>query len=151
MHLKDLLKQLGQEMGLGTLEMDEDNTCRLVFDDIINVDLEVTDDNKILWIYSVIGVLPVDNREKFYERLLSANLFGKETGDAAFAVDTNTKEVLLITKVNLEKIDFQDFINLLELFVDRTEFWIDEIKRTAEQSLSQDAQISDIGAGMLRA
>jgi len=151
MYINDFLKQLAQEIGLNSLEMDVNNTCRLVFDDRINVDMEATDDNMTLWIYSVIGILPVNNREKFYERLLSANLFGKETGDAAFAVDTNTREVLLITKVNLEKIDFQDFINLLELFVDRAEFWIDEIKRIAEQSLSQDAQISDIAAGVLRA
>ncbi len=129
MHIDDILSELGKAMGLGDIGLDENRVLRLVFDDRHVVDMEATEDYKTLHIYSVLSSVPEDGKLELYEALLYANLFGQETGGATLCVDPSAKEVLLCTRCEMEKTDYQDFVNLLENFLNHVEHWKDKIEK----------------------
>lgn len=141
MHLEDMIAELGKEMGIPGLALDDNGLCRLVFDTKLVVDMEAASDGKTLHIYSVVCGVPHDQREAFFSSLLSANLFGQETGDAAFAIDETAAEVLLCAQVKAERTDFREFANQLEAFVNHLESWLDKLS-TTEQATGETQEIA---------
>lgn len=129
MNIEDVLKELGAQMGLPGLKLDDNKVCRLIFDKKFTVDIEASQDLKTVHLYSPVCIIPPEGRENFYEGLLEANLFGRGTGGAAFGVDLEMGEVLLSRTLQMEKIDYQDFVNILESFVNHIEAWTDKIEK----------------------
>jgi len=129
MNIEDILKELGNQMGLPNLKLDENKVCRLIFDKKYTVDIEASEDEKIVHIYSAMCIIPPENREPLYEALGEANLFGRGTGGAVFALDKEMGEVLLFKTLVLDKTDYQDFVNELESFVNHVEAWTDKIEK----------------------
>lgn len=129
MDIHAILSQLGQQMGLPQLKLDENRVCRLVFDQKLVVDIEASDDEKIVHLYALAGAMPPENKEDFMAVLLEANLFGKGTGSCAFALDHNHQDVYLCRIVLIESIVYQDFVNILESFVNHLEAWMEKIER----------------------
>lgn len=130
MNAHSLLAELGQQMNLPNLSFDNRGLSRLVFDRKIVVDLEHDEAGKVLHIYSVLGQIPPTNREKLFEMLLSANLFGKETGGASAAIDSLTGDILICRSLALDKTDSVDFQKILENFLDAAEKLMDRVKTT---------------------
>ena len=129
MDIHSILTQLGQQMGLPQLKLDENNVCRLVFDQRLVVDIEATDNNKVIHFYALVGELPPENKEDFMANLLEANLFGKGTGGSAFALDHNHQEIYLCRLLLIDSLAYQDFVNILETFVNHLEAWMDKIEK----------------------
>lgn len=129
MNIEDVLKELGAQMGLPGLKLDDNKVCRLIFDKKFTVDIEASEDLKTVHLYSAICVIPPEGKESFYEGLLEANLFGRGTGGAAFGIDIELGEVLLSRTLQMEKIDYQDFVNILEGFVNHVEAWTDKVEK----------------------
>ena len=125
MNANDLLGELGQKMGLGKIEVSDENTCRLIFDDKLIVDFEPSNDGKQLYVYSVLCSVAHGERDGFYRRLLLANLFGRETGGASFGLDDETDEVIMFRSFPLETTDFQVFQEGLEAFLNGLEEWME--------------------------
>ncbi len=144
MHLQDMIAELGREMGIPGLALDENGLCRLVFDTKLVVDLEASSDGKVMHVYSVVCGIPPENREAFYDSLLAANLFGQETGGAAFARDETADEILLCTRVNPDKTDFRDFVNQLEDFVNHLETWIEKLSGPARAEADKGGEKPEI-------
>ena len=124
MNANDLLGELGQQMGLGKIEVSDDNTCRLIFDEKLIVDFEPSNDGKQLYVYSVLCSVAHGEQDGFYRRLLLANLFGRETGGASFGLDDETEEVIMFRSFPLETTDFQVFREGLEFFLNGLEEWM---------------------------
>lgn len=129
MNIEDILKELGNQMGLPNLKLDDNKVCRLIFDKKYTVDIEASEDEKIVHVYSAMCIIPPEDREPMYEALLEANLFGRGTGGAAFGVDKEMGEILLSQTLVLDKTDYQDFVNVLESFVNHVEAWTDKIEK----------------------
>lgn len=129
MNIEDILKELGGQMGLPNLKLDSNKVCRLIFDKKYTVDIEASEDLKTVHIYSALCIIPPEGREKLYEVLLEANLFGRGTGGAAFGLDLELGEILLSRTLIMEKTDYQDFVNILESFVNHVEAWTDKIDK----------------------
>ena len=127
MNIEDVLKELGNQMGLPNLKLDENKVCRLIFDKKFTIDIEASEDLKTVHIYSALCIIPPRDKETLYESLLEANLFGRGTGGAAFGVDIEMGEILLSQKLVMEKLDYQDFVNVLESFVNHVEAWTEKI------------------------
>ncbi len=158
MDIHAILSQLGQQMGLPQLKLDDNRVCRLVFDQRLVVDIEATDDEKIVHLYALAGEVPPENKEDFMSVLLEANLFGKGTGGSSFALDHNHQEVYLCRVILIDSLAYQDFVNLLEAFVNHLEAWMDKIDRgdvgsasksTVQTSSADDHHLS--GGGFIRA
>ncbi len=144
MNIHDVLAELGHQMGLN-VTLNEEGVCRLVFDERFPVDIEASPDNDAVHLYSVLCPIPPEDKERFYERLLEANLFGGDTGGAWFALDGSHGEVVLNRTVSMANIDYQDFANLLEGFVNHLEAWDDKLSH-GELSVSTEEFTVDIAA-----
>lgn len=129
MKIEAILLELGNQMGLPNLKLDNNKVCRLIFDKKFTVDIEASEDLKIVHLYSAICTIPPRDKENLYESLLEANLFGRGTGGATFGVDLEMGEILLSKTMDIEKVDYQDFVNVLESFVNHVEAWTDKIDK----------------------
>lgn len=127
MNIRDVLKELGAHMGLDNLKLDENRVCRLVFDKEFAVDIEASEDEKIVHIYAKVVSAPPEKREEFYALLLEANLFGKGTGGSMFALDQTQNDVYLCRALSMDSTDYQDFVNILESFINHLEAWAKKI------------------------
>ena len=60
-----------------------------------------------------------------YKALLETNLFDHDHGTvgAAFRLEIEMGEVLLSRLIQMEKAEYQDFVNVLESFVNHVEAW----------------------------
>lgn len=128
MDINSILLELGHQMGLDNLKLDQNRVCRLVFDKKYVVDIEATEDEKVVHIYSTITAIPAEGKERFYETFLEANLFGKGTGGATFGINKMENELMLTRAINMETCDYQEFVNILESFVNHVESWMTNIE-----------------------
>jgi hypothetical protein len=129
MRIQDLLTELGKQMNLPGLKLDENRVCRLIFDKVLVVDIEASEDGRTIYIYGKAGEVPPEGKEEFMGTLLEANLFGKGTGGAMFAVDHHRQSVYLCRILATETTQYQDFTNILEAFVNHLEAWMQKIER----------------------
>lgn len=129
MKIESILTELGNQMGLPNLKLDANKVCRLIFDKKFTVDIEASEDLTIVHLYSALCTIPPSDKENLYESLLEANLFGRGTGGSAFGVDIEMGEILLSRTVVMEKTDYQDFVNILEAFVNHVEAWTEKIDK----------------------
>lgn len=136
MDIHNFLHELGIQMGLGGLSLNENRAARLMFDGKWAVDFEADEDFKTVQVYSVIAPVPAEEKEALFARLLEANLFGYSTGGAVFSVDPATSDIVLFRTVAPDKLDFQEFVNLLEEFVGTVEKWSLQIAGGASEAAS---------------
>lgn len=81
--------------------------------------VEVPDEDGLLvYIYSPIFDLPTTNRERFYEKLLSWNLYGEHTQLATLSLDSENKKIVLHYVFPIENLDAVSFSNLFNNFVE---------------------------------
>jgi hypothetical protein len=123
MEIQDLLNELGQQTGLGSLRLNEQRVCRLVFDDRLTVDIEALADNQRFFIHAVVGQAPVEGREAAFAELLAANLFGQDTGGACLSLNRNHDEILLFKEFRADETDYLKFSSALEMFLNRLDHW----------------------------
>lgn len=121
MTVNDLLAEFGRKAGLGVLALDDKGLCRLSFDDTLIVDLEEDEGAGVLHIYATVGAIPAAGKEMVYATLLSANLFGTETGGATLAIDRLRGEIVLCRSVQPDHLDPTAFEGILESFVNTLE------------------------------
>lgn len=136
MHIKDALDQLGKQIGVPDLALDENGVCRMIFDRNLVVDLEQSDDASVLHIHSTLTGIPAEGRETLYGSLLAANLFGAETGGAVFALDIPAGEVVLFKSFRMDETEYQDFVNGLENFVQQIENWKERLGAPVSSEVS---------------
>ncbi|MBF0202342.1 MAG: type III secretion system chaperone [Desulfamplus sp.] len=128
MHTQDLLKELGLKIGLDDLALDEHNICRLIFDGKITIDMEPDAHGKALFLYTTITACPEENQAPFLAKLLGANAFGRDTGNAFFCLDPDDGDVMLQEKFHLDELTYESFFSRFEAFVERTEDWLSRVE-----------------------
>lgn len=75
---------------------------------------------------STLGILPQHKRDTFVELMMVSNFMGQGTEGGALALEENEKNVVLVRSVE-EDIDYQQFKEILEDFLNAVEAWHDEI------------------------
>jgi hypothetical protein len=128
--LEDLLKDLGNRIGIGPLELGEDGVCTLAMGDGTQIHIVPDDDdpNHCLLVGNCGGV-PDQGRTAFLRRLLEANFFHRDTGASLIAVEPELDEALLIQRVRLDTIDGAGFNDAVTEFLAYQERWT---RRAAE-------------------
>ena len=145
MHIDTLLQSISSRLGT-EFGLNEQGACRLVFDDKVTVDIEADEMDDTVYLFTSF-ILPSGNREALYASLLSANLFGLETGGAAFALDETRGELLLNRVLHVGGMDADLFAGLVERFVDAAEIWRERLAVPVGKNIAA----PPLGAGMLRA
>lgn len=153
MNAVSLLSELGSQMGISGLQFDDQGCARLVFDGAVTLNLEHEPGSSKLQIYSVLGKVPVENKEHVFQILLEGNLFGAETGGAVLAVDPLEREIVLFRTLEVEGITGAAFAEVVGHFVDAVEDWTGRLATsgtTAPRS-QQDHAHEGLAASMIRA
>lgn len=162
MDINAVLSELGGQIGLEGLKLDENGVCRLVFDDVLVVDIESSDDGQVVNLHAQVCEIPAEGREELYKVALEESLFGLGTGGASFGLDSQRGELLLWRSLAMDKLDYQDFVNILESFVNHLELWMQKVERSDfssdsnsggegdSEDVAQDDDSSD-SAGFIRA
>lgn len=153
MNANTLLSELGTLMGVSGLQFDDQGCARLVFDGATTLNLEHEAGSSRLQIYSVLGKVPLEDREHVYRLLLEGNLFGAETGGAALAIDGLENEIVLFRTLEGDGITGAAFADVVGHFVDAAEDWT---ARLAGASMTapgarQDADHEGHASSMIRA
>jgi len=128
MDINAILAELGGQIGLEGLKLDENGVCRLVFDDVLVVDIESSDNGELVNLHAQVCEIPSEGREELYKLALEESLFGLGTGGASFGLDSQRGELLLWRSVATDKIDYQDFVNIMESFVNHLELWMQKVQ-----------------------
>jgi hypothetical protein len=132
MDADQLLQSLAVNVGMPELRFDNNGCARIAVDGAPAVNFEREEDGDALHVYSVIGPLPVENREAVYRQLLDANLYGNATGGASLAVDTLRAEVVLCRTFGAGVASAAAFVADVESLVAAAEDWQERLKRPVE-------------------
>ena len=118
----------------------------------MTVDMEASSDGKKGYIDSVVCSIPTEavEKERLFDALMEANLFGHGTGGATFAADITAKEILFCRTIEVDKVNFTEFANMLEVFLNNLETWLEKIKQgsynqTKVQTSTSSADEEDLG------
>jgi hypothetical protein len=122
-----ILAEFGKGIGIPQLAFDEGGYCCLFFDEIV-VNLELDEETEQLSLYSNVGDLPEDVKPGFYEALLEANYFFRNTGGATLGIDRNARLVALVYRVSYPTLNLVQFERIIENFVNVTETWIRKVR-----------------------
>ncbi len=150
MTIDEILAEFGKRSGMENLGRDGNGVCRLVFDEIFDVDIELYDDQ--VSIFAIIGsVEDVDGG--MLRVMLAANLDGADTGNATLAVDELSESVVLCRRLPVAGLTYPTFEHALEDFVHGFQRWrlkLDGHETEDDVALDADAFAGEPSLHMLR-
>ena len=128
---KQLLRELGSALKLDKLELDESNTARLVFDDVLTVDFEADPEAPFLHAYAVLGALPNEPQDcaKMLEALLVESLVMPGDLPARVVIDKSIGMILLTVPIPVTSTEFAPFEQKIGALVNLTEDWMTRLQR----------------------
>lgn len=151
MNLSDLLSDLGNQIGLGPLKLDDSGVCRLVFDGDVSIDLEAGDDDgNSLLLHSVVGTTPPEGRLAYYSALLTGSYLGTQTVGGSLSLDPSTGEAVLWTSLEIAQLDTEVLANKLTAFTQAIRHWTEELANAHEVEVGSDAEEDFSRLSMLR-
>ena len=116
MNGKALIRDLGEALGFN-LEMSEQNTCGVFFDED-EVVFEMHDNQ--LYIMADLG--PAAGRKDAHTRLLEANCLGAQSGQACLGLDAQ-REVFTLHRILEGELTSAEFEKALTLFIRALRYW----------------------------
>lgn len=140
MIVDEILKQLGSELGLGQLALNDEGLCQLIVDDVIEIDLEAPPGDHAFYLSTAIGPYPESGRAAAYAELLAANVSGQIASRGFFALDDEDARVVLCRRFDGRDLDYGRFKRTLEAFIDDARRWrgraLEETLGTGEAAAS---------------
>ena len=129
--IKDLLHQLCTELDFPKIEDNQEK----IYDLLINekVSIKIMDKEKEIFFWSHLLECPKENVEDLYIYLMKANFLGQGTGGAVIGITADEKFLTLSYVIPYE-INYQEFKNKVEDFVNYLVYWRGEIQKIQEQN-----------------
>lgn len=147
MNLPNLLKQLGEKKGLGSLSLDSSGVCRL----IVNQDQLLTFERSLkegtFYLYSSVGEINADRERELTLSALQGNLFGNETGQASLGYLPKERALVLFETFNEDQLHYPEFEKKFEEFIQYLAYWINKLKKPSAptiEDISLDKHIRDL-------
>ena len=131
--MKNLLREFGKTVGITELQLDNENRCNLLFDDI-GVSFELAPSEESVYLYSMLGVAPATDLESVYALLLDGNYLFKGTKGASIGIEASSKNIVLIREERLENMQLARFESLVEVFVGLAESWRERLGELSSES-----------------
>lgn len=130
MEFESFIKELKAIQGLDDLRPDSDGVYSLKINHMHLLYFSESSDGNDLFLYASLCHIPTDDAERLslFDRLLNANLFGKETGEAWFAADSTTHQILLMSRLTINQLDMPAFSSILRELVTHISHWKDMIE-----------------------
>lgn len=149
--LAKLVDDLGRQMGLDGLSLDENGSASLEIDSVV-LNLDSDDDGRTLVLHAWVGDAPLRDQtpDEFYETLLRANFFHLGTGGATLGMDREQGYVALVQRVAVAGQSAADLLGVVEQFVNFAEAWTQRVAElSAGGSVNRPSEGAE-SAGMLR-
>lgn len=129
MELEDFIRVFSERMNLGSLEPDKEGSYTFVFDDHLSVRCFSAGKEAIL-LNGTIGEFPEDEikAEEQLRRILKLNLARMKTQKEVLAFAPETRELICYLKTKIKELTADDFMDLVENFVNTFEFWTQSVK-----------------------
>lgn len=141
MNCEEVIQAIAIAMDVPGLRLDEHGCARLRIDDSIDLNFEASGGSHLLHVYSTLGPVPTHNRERSFEQLLNANLFGADTGGATLAIDAEFDEIVLCTDIGNHGWTSELIMSRLQRFIDAALAWQERFaERRAEAAADEGAQ-----------
>lgn len=134
MKLDKLICELYDSLDLGTPPSEKAGVYELLFPSQIT--LTITPLNPGIFIWTPLGLLQQKKREELFMLLAKANFLGQGTGKSCITLDPDEKFLTLSLRFPYE-MDYKQFKEHLEEFVNYAEFWKTEIARLSKASEEQ--------------
>ena len=138
MNTDDVIQAIATAMGVPELRLDDHGCARLRVDDRLDVNFEASGSSHLLHVYCTLGPVPSADRERTFEQLLMANLFGADTGGATLAIDAEFNEVVLCTDVGNHGWTNELIMSRLQRFIDAAETWQERFAAPQSTAASTD-------------
>ena len=113
---KRLMKELGEALGF-SLEMSDQNTCAVIFDQD-----EVVFEQHEEQLYIMTDLGPSAGRSDAHARLLEANCLGAQSGQACIGLDAQ-REVFTLHRILDGELSYAEFEKILTLFIRAVRYW----------------------------
>ena len=124
--LRSLIADLGAQMGLGDLALDDHGSLALSFDDSLVVNLQALADDDLLLLYADLG--PPAAGERIYPALLRGNLFWRATLGATLSLTGDEPpHVVLAQETRWRGQDLGAMVAFLERFLHTAEDWLEVV------------------------
>jgi hypothetical protein len=127
--LRDLIGVFSERMGLGSLDPDKDGAYTVVFDDRLSVRCLPAGKDEII-LSGAIGEIPEDERkaEEHLKKVLKFNLSRMKIQKEVLAFVPETRELICYLKARMNELTGDDFMELMENFLNTFEFWTESAK-----------------------
>ena len=101
----------------------EDNSCVLVFDGdlLLNIEFDEASERLVFSLY--LDELPRERAEPLLREMMGANLYWHRTGGATLCLEENTRGVMLVYASSVLELDGGAFENIVENLLDQAEAW----------------------------
>ncbi|KIA76859.1 type III secretion system chaperone [Parachlamydia acanthamoebae] len=134
MQLEEILREYGRRKGIGKLELDDEGICRLMINKTSTISFEKSLFDNGFFIYTSVGILPVDKEKELSLSALIGNLFGKETGQAHLGYEPNSRSLVLFTFISYEGLTYSKFNSDFEEFIYYMLYWISKFEELKSES-----------------
>ena len=132
--VQDILKQFGKIIDLEPLALNEEGSCRLVFDGDTELNLELDDASDSLLLIS--PVAPA--HEDMFADLLELNLFWAQMHGARFVLLREAGVVALMRRLAVNELDTPTFESALESFLTTVDIWSKAFEETEKRSTQEE-------------
>lgn len=124
MNISDALAELGHLLTLGPVVLNDDGAARIIFDGSLEVDFvaDAAEEGGLFLDGKVCSVGP-DVASLFLKQLLHAHFLGQGTGGGTFSLTAGDTEVHLGRRLFVTPMEFTEFSNHVESFVNYLEAW----------------------------
>lgn len=92
--------------------------CAFLYDERIELSIEVFEEERSIFLYAPVAMVPAEGKAVFYEELLSLNNPRGELRGACLSLDESKQNVLLWYARSLDNLDIEGFQNMLGSFLD---------------------------------
>lgn len=137
--LQALLNEFASYIGLSELYLDSEGLCRLLFDDKIELHIQVKEKDSSLMLFAIFATIPENYAKEIYVDMLQANLFWQQTGGATLALDKSSDSAVLVCEHTLIGLYQDKFQKIIQHFVDNVEEWQDRFQQIITKNSSSKA------------
>lgn len=129
--LRQAFFELGQALGLPSLELDAHHSLSLVFESHLVVEAQASPETGMVFLLAALSALPAlegKSQIRFFRQLLAAPLTRKQMGGGFFTLDPESEEILLARVLPLAGINKVRLERELEQFVAALDYWNNQVK-----------------------
>ena len=122
--LDEFIPKLNKELELKGFGAPGQESYGLLLDD---TNITISGASSGIQFIANLGDLPSEEPELFFVKMLRGNLFGQATAEAFLGLD-NTSNKIILTYYYPYKLDYRNFKEKLEDFINSIDFWKQEMK-----------------------